>query len=589
MTLSLRARLFLTQALLVAGVLALVTALALYQERRWLIDMSAERLERGARAISHQIAVDRVPAERAQDLAETLGNLLGERVTLIDSAGWVRGDSEVELARLPSVENHATRPEVQAALRGRLGRASRLSRTVGVEFVYVAVPTRMPGPFAVVRLAEPLTQISAVSRSLVRLSLTTAGLALLISIPLVLWVARGQAMRARELESVAVRLGSGETGVRARERPADEIGRLGRAINAMAVELRARYSALERERDEREAILAHMTDGVALLDGDGRVAHANRSLATILGAPLPPVPGAPLGDFVRSPELEQLVRTARHTNQPVERDLRLWAPQQRLLRATATRLPGAAEGSVLLVLHDLTEIERLDRVRQDFVANVSHELKTPLTSVRGYAETLLQGGFDDVEHREQFARVIRDQAKRLQELVDDLLSLAELERPGARLRLESFDLREAVERQVAEFRARGARGLRISLEAGPPVPVEADRARVDQVIANLLDNAIKYTEYGDVTVATGARDALVWCEVRDTGPGIAVEHQQRIFERFYRVDPARSRERGGTGLGLSIAKHVVELHGGRITVHSESNQGSTFRFELPERSASKVR
>jgi two-component system phosphate regulon sensor histidine kinase PhoR len=241
---------------------------------------------------------------------------------------------------------------------------------------------------------------------------------------------------------------------------------------------------------------------------------------------------------------------------------------------------------VLLVLHDLTESERLDRVRQDFVANVSHELRTPLTSIRGYAETLLDGGLEDVEHREGFVRIIRDQTERLQALAEDLMSLAELERPGAPLRLQTFDLREPAERQTAAFRDRARRvGLTVELEAPVPLEVTADRARLEQVLANLLDNAVKYTERGGVSVRLGGDATHAWCEVEDTGPGIPDEDQPRIFERFYRVDKARSREQGGTGLGLSIVKHVVGLHGGEVSVSSTPGQGSIFRFEIPRRPA----
>jgi two-component system phosphate regulon sensor histidine kinase PhoR len=237
---------------------------------------------------------------------------------------------------------------------------------------------------------------------------------------------------------------------------------------------------------------------------------------------------------------------------------------------------------VLLVLHDLTAMEAANRVRQDFVANVSHELRTPLTSLRGYAETLLGGGLEDADHREGFVRTIHDQAVRLEALIADLLSLAELERPGAGLRLAALDLREVVERQAAALRPRAtAAGLALHVEGGEPVPVEADRARIEQVIANLLDNAVKYTERGEISVMLGGDSDRAWCEVVDTGPGIPHEDQPRIFERFYRVDKARSREKGGTGLGLSIVKHIVQLHGGTVTVRSSPGQGSTFRFEIP--------
>jgi two-component system phosphate regulon sensor histidine kinase PhoR len=284
---------------------------------------------------------------------------------------------------------------------------------------------------------------------------------------------------------------------------------------------------------------------------------------------------------VRAPEVDDLLRRVRAEGRGADADLRLWAPRPRFVHAAATPLDPET-GAVLLVLHDLTETETLNRMRQDFVANVSHELRTPLTSLRGYAETLLDGGLEDVAHREGFVRVIRDQAERLQALVDDLLSLAQLERPEADLRRERLDLRALLSHQLGACRERAERaGLALALVAGGPVEVVADRARLEQVIANLLDNAVKYTEQGGVTARTGVDGARAWCEIEDTGPGIPAEDLPRVFERFYRVDKARSREKGGTGLGLSIVKHVIALHGGDVSVHSVTGQGSTFRFELP--------
>jgi two-component system, OmpR family, phosphate regulon sensor histidine kinase PhoR len=586
MTLSLRGRLFLATSSVVVLALALVTLLAARQERAWLVDRSAELLERMARHAIRDLQLERARlAIDWQAAAQELGAAHGYRITLIDSSGRVVGDSRVSRERLPRVENHAGRPEVRAALAGHAGRALRRSGTIGVDLLYVAVPVSGVPGIAVLRFAEPLAEVARLRASLVRLLVTAALVSLVLTLALILWLTGRQAARIAELERIAERLGSGEPGARARERPNDEVGRLGHAINRMAAELRLRLEALERERDEREQILAHMSDGMALVDGAGRVVRANRSLAEILGAALPPPPGTPLRDFARSPELDELIEGARRGARTVERDLRLWAPRHRLVRATATRLHGDGSGAVLLVLHDLTEMEQLSRIRQDFVANVSHELKTPLTSVRGYAETLLEGGLDDAEHRAQFVRVIRDQAARLQSLVEDLLSLAQLERPDARLRLERFDLREAVERQIANLRDRAERaGLQLEL-VGPPQPVTADRARLDQVVANLLDNALKYTEHGGVRVALGGDDAHAWCEVQDTGPGIPEDDQARVFERFYRVDKARSREKGGTGLGLSIVKHIVALHGGEVTVRSTVDRGSTFRFEIPRMAA----
>jgi two-component system phosphate regulon sensor histidine kinase PhoR len=266
----------------------------------------------------------------------------------------------------------------------------------------------------------------------------------------------------------------------------------------------------------------------------------------------------------------------------LEGRLALWGSAERLLRAEATPLGPDDSAGVLLVLQDLTASDRLDRVRRDFVANVSHELRTPLTSLRGYAETLLAGGLEDPEHREGFVRVIRDQAMRLQAMTEDLLSLAELERPGAAIEPRPFDLRVAMLAVLGTFRDEAARRqLALELEPGESVVVVADRLRIEQAVANLVDNALKYTESGGVTLRAGRDGAVAFVEVTDTGPGIPKDDQGRVFERFFRVDRARSRERGGTGLGLSIVKHIAELHGGSVRLVSAPGRGSTFRLELP--------
>jgi len=583
MTLSLRARLFLLHALVLAVALGMVTALALGAQRAWLIEHHYQDLE-GAAAR----AAATLPADPARSpggipaLADRLGAQFGVRVTLIDANGRVLGDSEVPRASLAGVENHASRPEVSAALAGHGGRGRRVSRTIGIDLVYVARPLRGVTGLAVLRLAEPVARVAGLEASLVGIALGTALAALLLSVPLVLWATGRHVARLARLERAAIRLAAGAGETRAREQPPDELGRLGRAINAMAVQARTRREALERERDERELILASMSDGVALIGGDGRIAHMNRALAELLGRPLPAEPGPPLAEYARFPELDDLLSRARAAGAERSAELRLWGPPVRRVRAAATPLEGGGSGALLLVVHDLSEAETLARVRQEFVANAAHELRTPLTSLRGYAETLLDGAFEDRERREGFARIIRDQAVRLEALVADLLSLAELERPGATLRLERFDLREATARVAGAMRhlAHEA-GLAFTLEPGAALEVRADRSRIEQVLANLIDNAIKYTERGRITVRLGGDAVYAWCEVADTGQGIPASDRPRVFERFYRVDKGRSRQQGGTGLGLSIVKHIVTLHGGNVAVESEVGAGSRFRFEIP--------
>lgn len=579
MTYSLRARLLFAHGIVVLGAIVAVALLEVGTQRRWVVQRSNDELRRVALTLANTLS-----PEAARDLnraAAQLDSTVALRITFIARDGRVLADSR---ALASTMENHGKRQEVEAALAGRPGFALRKSGTTGVELLYCAVPLSGFAQAAVLRVAEPLDLIRRLDGALLRLSFSILFLVVVASLAAVWWVAGRFTLRVKDLEGVARAVGRGGKAVRAAEVPPDALGRLGRALNQMSSELRMRMQALQRERDDREQILAHMSDGVALVDGTGRLAHVNHPFAAMLDAPRPAAPGTPFADFVRIAELVELLQAARREDHTVERELRLWMPRSRLVRASATPLGGPTPQPVLLVLHDLTEAEAVNRMRQEFVANVSHELRTPLTSLTGYAETLLEGGLEDAEHRESFVRIIRDQAVRLHLLVTDLLSLAEVERPDAQLRVEQVDLRALAQRHAAVLRDTASRqGISLSVADGPPVWVEGDRVRLEQVVANLLDNAVKYTEHGSVEVRTGQAGDRAWCEVRDTGPGIPAGDIPRIFERFYRVDKARSREKGGTGLGLSIVKHVIALHGGEVSVTSRLGEGSNFRFELPLR------
>jgi len=573
--LSLGARLLVLPALVVAAAVSGITLIEVRVQHARVVEHESQVVLRLAREAARTATFS---GGAWQAVTDSLDARFGLRATVIAADGRVLADSRAEAA---TMENHGGRPEVREALAGRAGIAVRRSRTVGEEFLYGAVPMVRDGA-AVMRLAEPLEAVERIADSLTRVSAGAASSAVLVSIVVLLAVGERFARRMRRLRVVARRIGEGEAGVRAPETPDDDLGQLGRALNEMRGELDQRLEALRRERDDRERILSHMSDGVALLDGADRVVHVNDRFRTLLALPERPAPGSPFAARVRVPELAEMMAEARLEGRTIERELKPWTTRTGSARATVTPLGGVAPGPVLLVLHDLSHSEALQRLRQDFVANVSHELRTPLTSLRGYAETLLEGGLEDVEHRESFVRTIRDGAVRLQALVEDLLALAELERPDVTLRRESFDLRLVAEELVRGSRPLAERaGLTLDLEPGGPVPVEADRLRIEQAIANLLDNALKYTERGGVSVAVGLEDGRAWVEVRDSGAGIPAEDLPRIFERFYRVDKARSREKGGTGLGLSIVKHAVQLHGGDVSVRSRIGEGSVFRFDLP--------
>ena len=577
MRLSLRARLIVVPVVVVAGAVTLTTLLEHTAQRRWLIARESEQILSLAREAARTAA----PAPDSwQAFADSLDARFGLRATIIDASGVVLADSRAHAA---TMENHAGRVEVRAALAGRVGFGVRRSATVGQEFLYCAVPLAPPvNGAAVMRLAEPLVVVGRLSDTLARVSTAAAALALLASVLVLASVTRRFAKRLESLRAIARRIGEGDADARAPEVPRDDLGQLGRALNEMRGQLESRLETLRRERDDRERILAHMSDGVALLDGADHIVHVNHRFAELLDAAWRPEPGVPFASYARIPELIELLTESRRQGRTLERELKPWATRAGSARATVTPLGGAPPEPVLVVLHDLSESEAVQRMRQDFVANVSHELRTPLTTLRGYAETLLEGGLDDTEHREEFVRSMRDGAMRLQALVEDLLALAELERPDAALRREPLDLRALAAEHVDHVRGAAERaGLELVLEPGPPVKLSGDRVRLGQVLANLLDNAVKYTERGSVRVAVGVANGRAWCEVRDTGPGIPARDLPRVFERFYRVDKARSREKGGTGLGLSIVKHALAQHGGEVSVVSRVGVGTTFRFEVP--------
>ncbi|MBI5838079.1 MAG: HAMP domain-containing protein [Candidatus Eisenbacteria bacterium] len=513
-----------------------------------------------------------------------MGAAAGARITLVDSDGRLLGDSDVSLDSLTLVENHNDRPEVTQARAYGQGWARRHSHTLGLDLWYGAVP--LPSERAtkpVLRMAVPQARLANEEREQQRLLLFSLVVAFLTAAALALLSARVLGGRLRRALDAARRMGQGELDARAPEQPDDEVGRLGRSLNQMAARLEERLRELAEGRDQRERILAHMVDGVVLVGADGRVVHANRGFAAILGLAQPPAPGSRFLEEVRQPVLAGLLERARGHADALTEEITFFSPVQRTVEAAVVNLGGAGTGAQLLVMHDLSRVKLLERVRQEFVANVSHELKTPLTLIRGSAETLLDGGLEDEAHRRAFVEKIERHSERLQRIVEDLLELARLEQPGVRAGEESVDLAELARGVVQSFRdAAASRSLALEWhDPGGPVAVSGDVDMLERAIANLVDNAVKYTQQGSVSVRVGREAGVAFCEIRDTGPGIPAEHLSRIFERFYRVDQGRSRELGGTGLGLSIVRHVAELHGGSVRVESELGRGSVFRVEIP--------
>jgi two-component system phosphate regulon sensor histidine kinase PhoR len=363
----------------------------------------------------------------------------------------------------------------------------------------------------------------------------------------------------------------------------DELARLARSLNDIGDSFESKLKELQQGRNASRAILGNVPLGLALVAPDLRIRHANARFWEMLELDHPPR-DARLS-ATRQPVLEQMTLHAIEHRKPLVRDLTLYLAERRDYEVRASPIGayvGAEPEAILVSLEDLGPVKAMAALRREFVANASHELKTPLTSIRGYAETLLSGGLEDEANRTRFVETIRDQASRLEALVEDLLELADLERPDAPLDLKDWDLGEIVRDLSSTFEDVAARrGLKLSLQGRAGVRARVDRKRLELALRNLMDNAVKYTERGTVEVAVEEQGDSVRIRVTDTGRGIEAEHLPRVFERFYRVDRGRSRALGGTGLGLSIVKHAVQLHGGTVGAESAAGQGSTFWIELP--------
>ena len=517
--------------------------------------------------------VAEAPAASLPQIARQAAAAADARVTVIDSSGKVLADSE---ANPDAMENHVTRPEFIAALHGQVGSSTRLSHTIGVELLYVAAPV----PGGAVRLAYPLAAIREANRHIGRDLLEAALVAALIAMLLAIVATYSISRRLVRITDFAERIAAGDLSARIQEEASDEIAHVAAALDKTARKLEDGFRALENSRQTLEALLNSMQEAVIAVAQDGRVLWANQRMERLLPGGLRL--GAPLVQSLRDPEILTAVQSALGRREvTVANAAKIFSG--RIFNVTAAPMPG---GGAVAVLHDQTEVERVEKTRRDFIANVSHELRTPLTSIQGYSETLLDNP-DLGEGVRDFLEIVRKNAMRMARLTEDLLVLARVESGEQKLNLQPATPRELLEDAVETFKDRAAsRGIELSLMNTATSAVAVDRDAIHQVLSNLIDNALKYGDGGG-KVLVGACEAEegVQFYVRDFGSGISSEHLPRLFERFYRVDKARSHESGGTGLGLAIAKHVVRAHSGTIHVESELNHGSTFYFTLPRQPA----
>ena len=546
----------------------------------WQSSLRAEierNLTQKTQMLAHRVETDR--SHSLTDIAAQEAQSAGARVTIVDSGGKVLADSEANPA---GMENHAKRPEFASALAGKVGSNERRSATIGIPFLYVAAP--ISG--GAVRLAYPLSDVEAVSAQVRRRLGLASGMAFLFALIVAAVAAHWSARRLERIVEVAARIAEGDLQARIRETSQDEVGRVAAAIDVTARRVEQSFAAVRSSQRQLETLLNSMQDAVIAVSADGLVQWANQPMDRLVpqGTRL----HQPVVETIRDPDFLATVKEAASSRE-VKTSRATSIVSGRAFDVTAAPLP---DGGAVAVLRDLTETERVEKTRRDFIANVSHELRTPLTSIQGYAETLLDSTPENVSPNREFLEIIRKNSSRMSRLTEDLLTLARVESGETRFEPEAVPPAELLHDAEESFReiARG-HGIELQIQDFSPNEdspilhlrsVLADREAIHQVFSNLIDNALKYGASGG-RIVLGARAVPHAVEffVQDFGAGIASEHLPRLFERFYRVDKARSRESGGTGLGLAIAKHIMLAHSGSIRAESDLAHGSTFLFTLP--------
>lgn len=518
-------------------------------------------------------------------LCKAIGHSMKTRVTIIEPSGTVLGDSEKDPQQM---ENHAYRPEVKAAFRGETGVEQRFSPTLEFPMLYVAVPVMQNGNVkAVLRLSEPLQQI----KNQIRIFYINVGIASITALVLIalasLSIVRTLSKPILEMKSGAERIACGDLDFRLRIPEIEEIHGLAQALNTMAGSLGDRIRTITSQKNELDAILCGMSEGVLAVDVNEKIIIINPAAAELFGISVENAKGKWIHDIIRNSSLQAFLQDTLNSESMLETSFTFpGRVGDRFIDARGKTLgiSGSAPDGVLLVLHDVTRLKRLEIIRKDFVANVSHELRTPLTSIKGFVETIYHGDYSLPEDVRKFLEIISTKTDRLCSMVDDLLTLSAIEKEYEQKEIQSepTEIKTVLENAAKTCFAKAENKkmkIDINCESGVETVTNADL--LEQAVSNLIDNAIKYSPEGkNVSVEALKKQEELVISVTDEGIGIPQEHQNRIFERFYRVDKARSRRMGGTGLGLSIVRNICICLGGKITVESQINKGSTFRIIL---------
>jgi two-component system phosphate regulon sensor histidine kinase PhoR len=560
---------------------------ALYEVHNLYLDEKAAELEAGARACQARIGdlTESGTSAGLQDVCRRLGETLGMRVTVILPLGRVVADSS---ENPESMENHSDRPEIQQALDGSVGRSARYSTTLREEMMYVAIPVEQAGAVAaVIRTSFAVRTLGETLHAMYWRIAAGGLIAVLLVAGASLAVARRIARPLEAIRSGAERFARGQLRHRLPVSGAEEVRMLAQSMNRMAEQLDQRIQTIVNQENERQAMLASMEEGLLAVDEGATILNLNDTCGALLGVDPEKARGRLVHEVIRKSALLSFVERTLATATPVEEDFELRGQVSRWLHAHGTVLHDARMRKIgaLVVLHDVTRLRHLENVRRDFVANVSHELRTPITSIKGFVETMLHENLEDRDTAIRFLQIVLRQVNRLDEILQDLLMLSRVERGAEEhtIELEPAPLAEVL-RSAVEMCEKKAADKQITVEVRCPEELTAriNAPLLEQAVVNLIDNAVKYSESQATVRVIGAGQAHeVVIRVEDDGCGIEARHLPRLFERFYRVDRARSRELGGTGLGLAIVKHIVAAHKGSVRVESTVGRGSTFFIHLP--------
>jgi two-component system phosphate regulon sensor histidine kinase PhoR len=580
--------LFPSYVLITVGALAALAIYSRHSHRDFNLKQISADLESRARLFSSEVRRRLADGDEAglDEVAKRLGHQSGTRITVIAPSGIVLADTEEAPSKM---DNHRGRVEIATAFdRGRVGESLRYSNTMHEYYKYVAVPlVEDDEVVAVVRASKPVTVINATLGKFYG-QLTVAGVVAVVLIVAASWViARGVSRPIESMTRAAQRFSEGELDHRIDPSGSREFCELAVAMNQMAGQLGERIDTISRERNQRDAILGSMEEGVVALNENGRVIEVNPAAARILGFKVDKARGRLLHEVVRQRELLDFVDAALKAEEPGRRDIVMRRETDQYLHLNGAILrdvDGKAIG-LLIVVHDMTEVRRLERVRSEFITNVSHELRTPLASIKASAETLHDGALTDSANARRFVETILRQSDQMMALIDDIFSLARVEKDS---KARSVDKETC---QVGEILTAAAatcrhfaeqRSIRVTVTSEEGLTAVVNPLLIRQAVVNLIDNALKYSDTGsEVRITAEATKGGLVIKVADDGCGIDEIHLPRIFERFYRVDKARSRELGGTGLGLAIVKHITLAHGGSVCAESEVDRGSTFYMCLP--------